>query len=198
MSIQPIIPTLIRSGSQLARAFNLRNVQIQQPRKSDYQISQGDAPDEQLYLSSLGTKVLVDLTFHGTTYVDEDGNTFSFPDFVCETVLVSINQTKNIVKTPIQGKKGTVKEYIGLGDYALTVNGIITGSNGVYPRSDVQTLKVLMCCNEAITVTSWYLQMFDINSIVIDSFDCNQDEGGYSRQPFSIQASSDEDTNLRF
>lgn len=198
MSIQPIIPTLIRSGSQLARAFNLRNVQIQQPRKSDYQISQGDAPDEQLYLSSLGTKVLVDLTFHGTTYVDEDGNTFSFPDFVCETVLVSINQTKNIVKTPIQGKKGTVKEYIGLGDYVLTINGIITGSNGVYPRSDVQILKVLMCCNEAITVTSWYLQMFDINSIVIDSFDCNQDEGGYSRQPFSIQASSDEDTNLRF
>lgn len=198
MSNVPIIPTLIRSGTQIARAFNLRNVQIQQPRKSDYQIDQGQPQDEQLYLSALGTKVLVDLTFHGTTYVDEDGNTFSFPDFVCETVLVSVNQTKNIVKTPIQGKKGTVKEYIGLGDYQVNINGIIVGPNGVYPRADVQILKVMLCCNEAITVTSWYLQMFDINSIVIDSFDINQDEGGYSRQPFSISASSDEYTNLRF
>lgn len=193
-----IVPTTVRSIEQLARRFNLQNVRILKPQKQDFQIDQGSTPDPQLYLSTLGTPVLVDLTFHGDTYVDENGNTFSFDDFVLVTVLITISQTKNIVKTPIQGRKGTVKEYIGLGDYQVNIAGILTGTNGVYPRTDVQTLKTIVCAPVALTVTSWYLQMFDINSLVIDSYDIGQDEGGYSRQPFTITTSSDEQVNLRF
>lgn len=192
-----IIPSLIKSGSQLARQFNLQNVQIIQPKKSDYQIEAGELPDPQLYLSTLGTSVLIDLTFHAGSYTD-GLSTYSWSDFVLETILCSVNQTKNIVKTPIQGRNGTVKEYIGMGDYSVTINGIMCGSNGVYPKADVQALKVILTAPVPITVTSWFLQMFDINSLVFDSFDINQDEGGYSRQPFSIQASSDEEVDLRF
>lgn len=195
-----IIPQVVKSGLQLARQFALQNVTIVQPKKSDFQIPQNsdNPPDPQLYLSTLGTKVLVDLTFHGQTYQNELGLTFSFPDITLETVLLSINQTKNIVKTAIQGRKGTVKEYIGMGDYTLSINAIITGANGSYPKSDVQDMIIMAQCPNAITVTSWYLNMFTINSIVIDSYDINQDEGGYSRQPISLTASSDEQANLRF
>lgn len=193
-----IVPTTVRSISQLASKFNLQNVRILKPQRQDFQIDQGTAPDPQLYLSTLGTPVLVDLTFHGETYIDETGNTFSFDDFIMVTVLITLSQTKNIVKTAIQGRKGTVKEYIGMGDYGVNIAGILTSTNGVYPRNDVQILKTILCAPIAITVTSWYLQMFDINSIVIDSYDIGQDEGGYSRQPFSISASSDEQVNLRF
>ena len=190
----------INSPSQLARQFNLNNVQIIQPQQSNFQIApSANVQDPQLYLSLLGTKVLVDLTFHGMNYTDENGQLFQFDDFVLETVLLSVTQNKNIVRTKIQGKKGSVKEYISLDDYSVQVNGIIVGSNGAYPKNDVQTLLTILNCNEALTVTSWYLQLFGINALVIDSgASLNQDEGQYSRQAFSIPCVSDEATNLRF
>jgi hypothetical protein len=193
-------PIVIRSASQLARQFNLQNVRILQPSKSNFQLpTQTNIPDPQLYLSLLGTKVLVDLTFHGKTYTDELGNVVTFDDMVLETVLASVTVNKNIVKTQIQGRKGAVKEYIGLGDYDVSISGIIVGGNGIYPRTEVQQLISIIQCNEAITVTSWYLQMFGINSLVIDNgASINQDEGQYSRQPFTIPCISDEDENLRF
>ncbi|MCC8426579.1 DUF6046 domain-containing protein [Mucilaginibacter sp. UR6-11] len=193
-----VTPAVVRNASQLARAFNLQNVHISQPQQSDFLIPQSGSIDPQLYLSSLGTKVLVDLTFHGQTYQNELGQVFTFPDITLETVLLSVGQTKNIVKTAIQGRKGTVKEYIGLGDYQLTINAIITGQNGSFPKGDVQDMIIMAECPNAITVTSWYLNMFSINSIVIESYDINQDEGQYSRQPISLNASSDQQSNLKF
>ena len=195
-----IIPTIVRNQSQLARQFNLQNVNIIRPSQSDFILPDDTStPDPQLYLSVLGTKVLIDLTFVGKTYKDELGNVYSFPDFTLETVLLSVTQNKNIVKTQIQGRKGTIKEYINLGDYDITINGILTGGNGQYPKSDVQTLSTIMNCNESIEVTSWYLQIFGINAIIIDSgASINQNEGQYSIQPFSIPCVSDDDVNLRF
>lgn len=194
-----IIPTVVRSALQLARTFALQNVQIIQPQKQNFNIPDNQSPpDQQLYLSLLGTKVLIDLTFHGQTYQNESGHLFTFPDIILETVLISVSQAKNIVKTPVQGRKGTIKEYIGLGDYQLTINAIICGDNGVYPKQDVQDMIIMCECPDAITVTSSFLNMFSINSIVIDNYDINQDEGQYSRQPISITASSDQEVNLSF
>ncbi|MEB0262296.1 DUF6046 domain-containing protein [Mucilaginibacter sp. 10I4] len=193
-----IVPTVVSSATQLARRFRLQHVEIVQPQKSDFLIPNGDAQDPQLYLSTLGTKVLVDLTFAGQTYKNELGMEYTYPNITLETVLLSVNQTKNIVKTAIQGRKGTVKEYISMGDYTVSINAIITGANGAYPKQDVQDIINMCQCPEAITVTSWYLNMFSINSIVIDSYDINQDEGQYSRQAISLNASSDEQSNLRF
>lgn len=194
-----IVPTVVRSLNQLSRQFALQNVQIIQPTRPQFNIPDNeDPPDPQLYLSQLGTKVLIDLTFHGQTYQNELGQSFTFPDITLTAVLISINQTKNIVETPIQGRKGTVKEYVGMGDYALTMNVIIAGDNGVYPRSDVQDMITMLECPDEITVTSWYLALFKIFSVLVKSYDCNQDEGMYSRQPISIDAVSDEEVNLRF
>jgi len=197
MSI-PIIPTVVKSASQLARAFNLQNVRIIQPQKSNYIVPEGATPDPQLYSSLLGTSVLVDLTFLAQTYTNELGQQRSFADITLETVLLSVNQSKEIVKTKVQGRAGTVKEYISLGDYEVTIAAILTGTNGVYPKSDVQDMLTMLQCNNAVSVVSWYLDLFGINSIVIDSFDINQDEGAYSRQAISVTASSDTQANLRF
>ncbi len=196
-----VVPQVVRNVTDLARTFALQNVQIIQPQKQQFNIpdNSDNPPDPGLgYKSSLGTIVLVDLTFHGQTYQDESGQIFTFPDITLEAVLINLNQTKNVVKTQIQGRKGTVKEYVGMGDYALTINAIIAGANGVYPRSDVQNMIWMMNCPNAITVTSWYLQQFNVNSIFIETYDSNQDEGQYSRQPISITAVSDEEVNLRF
>jgi hypothetical protein len=146
----------------------------------------------------LGTIVLADILFHGRVYTNESGIIVAFPDILLQNVLLSVNQTKNIVKTAIVGRSGTIKEYIGLGDFELSIRLIITGSNGVYPEADVQNIITMCNCNEAITVTSKYLNKFNIQYLVVESYDCNQDEGQYSRQPISITASSDRPVNLRF
>ncbi len=195
-----IIPTVVRELDQLQRRFYLQNVHIVKPKREDFNIPDNqDPPDPGLgYKSALGSPVLIDLTFHGQTYQNELGQTFTFPDITLETVLLNMGQTKNIVKTQVQGRRGTVKQYISLGDYILTINAIICGNNGVYPRSDVQSMITMLECPNPITITSWYLNMFLISSIVIDEYDCNQDEGQYSRQAISITACSDYEVNLRF
>jgi Domain of unknown function (DUF6046) len=195
-----IVPALVRNVSTLAQQFYLQNVNIIAPTSPDYINPEADnTPDPQLYLSALGTKVLVDLTFKGKSYYDENGQYFSFSDIRLETVLVSVTQNKNIVKTQIQGRKGTIKEYIGQGDYSIQIDGILLGSNGNYPKLNVQELIYVINCPESIDVVSWFLQMFGIYSIVIDSgAQINQEEGQYSKQPFSIPCLSDDNSNLRY
>lgn len=188
--------TPIQLGSEIVRAFNLQNVRIMN-EPAALNISQVTNIDKQLYLSKLGTPVMCDLTFEAGQYKMQDGRTFAFIKNVQVTVLITLQQTKNIVKTEIQGRNGTIKEYIGMGDYGVTINGILTGDNGHYPIEDLQRLKSVLVAPIAINVTSWYLQLFDIYSIVIDSFEMGQGEGAYSMQPFTINAVSDAEVELR-
>lgn len=192
--------TIISTGTNLAqeliRAYNLRNVNILPQPKNNYQISKASTVDAPLYLSALGTPILADLTFFGDTYTDDFGNEVSFDTLRLETVLITLNQTKNIVRTPIQGRPGTVKEYVAMGDYMVKIDGILTNVNGSYPKDQLSDLKNMLIAPVSIAVTSWYLQLFDIDYIMIDGYDIAQVEGGYSQQPFSIAASSDREVNL--
>lgn len=184
-------------GSGLIRAYNINGLQVLQAPKSEYQINQLTTQDVELYKSALGTPVLIDLTFQAGSYTDENNALQSFDQIILQTVLITLGQTKNIVKTEIQGRPGTVKEYIGLGDYTLNINGIITGTNGSYPKDQVAALKNMLVAPVPIKVTSWFIQLWDINNIVIDDFNINPEEGGYSYQPFTIDASSDYYSPLR-
>ncbi|MEI8137589.1 MAG: DUF6046 domain-containing protein, partial [Bacteroidota bacterium] len=68
-------------------------------------------------------------TFSNLSLTDKStGNTI-----VIDTALFNVTQTKNIITTSIQGRNGTVKEYISLGDYNVTIKGVLTGTNGLYP-----------------------------------------------------------------
>lgn len=188
----------------LRREFRLDNVNIvnalppvtivpstpQQPG-NDYNISKSSNRDKELYKSTLGTPVYTNLQFTGKSYTAQNGEQKSFKTLVFDAVLMTVNQSKNIVTTAIQGRDGTVKEYIGMGDYSLTINGIITGANGHYPADEVRDLKRLLDAPIAIEVVSWYLQNLDIANIVIKDYTIEQVEGGYSYQRFSINALSD-------
>lgn len=164
--------------------------QVNQP-ENGFTISQQTRIDPVLYKSALGTPVYTNLQFTGKNYEDQYGRPKQFPTLVFDTVIMTVNQSKNIVTTAIQGRDGTVKEYIGMGDYVITINGIITGANGHYPVDEVRELKKMLDAPIAIDVVSWYLQNLDISTIVIKDYDIPQVEGGYSYQRFSINALSD-------
>lgn len=148
------------------------------------------APDPKLYNSKLGTPVLADITVPAFEYT-VDGITYYVPEFKSYECLISVNSSKNIVKTVIQGLKGTVKEYISDGDDMVVIDGIITGQNGNYPFEAVQDLKKLVAAPVAFKITSRYLQNLDIDTLVIEGSEINQEEGGYSYQKFKLYCVTD-------
>lgn len=197
--------------NQLRQAFNipdsvtvlagtaiLSNVPVKPTKAESFTIDNSPVSDAPLYTSKLGTPVFADLEFLGGRY--ETNSPGIFKDFEAvkfDAVLITVNQAKKIIRTEIQGRDGTVKEYIGMDDYEVNINGIITGANGVRPTSEVDALKKVMDAPIAIDVVSAYLQALGIDQIVVLSCAWEQDEGGYSYQTFSINAVSDVPQELR-
>jgi hypothetical protein len=160
-------------------------------------IPTGVDPDPAMYLSPLGTPVVADIVFEGGTYTDDEtGRQITFETITLATVLVNMNQPKRIVLTPIQGRDGSVKEYIGMDDYQITIQGVITGPNGTYPMREVAALHAMLKAPITIPVVSAYLQLFDIFNIVVVDFSFDQEPGGYSKQNFVLNAISDKPVEL--
>lgn len=187
--------------NQLIEAFALNGVKIipvtQNPYLGKTPADPGqDDPivrdsDYNLLGTSLGNPVYTNLTILSGSYTDDSGRVITYPRIDLEGILMTVSLPRNVVKTEIQGRNGSVKEYIGEGDAAIGINGIITGLNGQYPEADItQFLQVIMA-PVALQVVSPYLQRLGIYSIVFEDRDINQTSGGYSYQTFSLNAISD-------
>lgn len=150
-------------------------------------------PDPGLgYKSDLNTKVYADVTFKDVTYTDNNGKEITTPQMTFQAILVSVIFPRNIVKTEIQGRDGTVKEYIGEGDAQVTFTGVITSiGNGIYPEETISELMRIIKAPVAIPVICTHLQNLGVYSVVFDERTFEQEEGGYSYQTFSISAVSD-------
>ena len=147
--------------------------------------------------TDFGTPVWVDVTFNSVTYSDATGKETITPKITFQAILISVSFPRNIVKTEIQGRNGTVKEYIGEGDAQISFRGIITGNNGHYPIAEVAELMKLIKAPVAIPVISTYLQTMDIDSVIFEDRNLEQEEGGYSYQTFSLNAISDTPQELK-
>ena len=124
--------------------------------------------------------------------------------------LITVSQDPIIVKQNSIGSDGTVKTYIGQDDFKIQIEGNIhniTASEGIYPNGAMIALQNILNdqgINFGIIVDSPYLNMFGsnnytksidnvtgINFLVITNCEFPQEEGGYSRQKFTITAISD-------
>lgn len=163
--------------------------------------------------SYLNTPVMSNLSICANNYTTSAGLQVTFPDLNFDAVIFEVRQTKNIIYTPIQGRDGTVKEYIGNGDFDIVCKGVIAGVNGRYPDKTngaqvgiqsektinvVDNLLAFLNCNQEVTINSWYLtQIFGVYQIVITDYDLAQEEGMYGLQRFSFTAKSDTPFNVR-
>lgn len=187
--------------SQLVQRYNLQNTQVLVAKKNNPysgKINQTSVTDKVLYKSQLGTPVFTNLTFKSVSWVDPiTGISTSTKELTFDMVLLTVSQAKKIVKTEIQGRNGTVKEYIGDDDYQISINGIITGGgnypggNGHYPVEAVRDLKVLLNAPVTLPVVCDYLLNLDIHNIVVTDYAFAQEPGGYSKQAFTINGISD-------
>jgi hypothetical protein len=149
-------------------------------------------------VSQLGTLVFSDLDISAVSY-SKDGQNFDTKKINIDTVLFEVNQEKHIIRTAVQGRDGTVKEYISDGDYAVSIRGVITGRNGEYPQDAVRDFIEFLKAPVSVKVNSWFLGQFGITDIVVLNYSLSQAEGLQNSQPFQINAVSDTpfEVNLR-
>jgi hypothetical protein len=203
MALTPTTKTVVIPNvplTQLVRNFNVTNVRPLVVRDNPYDgvINQLDDRDAELYKSALGTPVVIDLLFKSVTYTDFNKNRKITTDEVrLQTVLCTVSRPSIIVKTQIQGRNGTVKEYISKDDYVITINGIISGQNGQYPETEALALQQIANAPVAIPVVSRFLNALEIFNIVVEDYSMPQTAGGISKQDFTINSISDDPIELQ-
>ena len=191
---------------QLAEAFGLKLLKIgvykagiasaqanapKQPKDNPYTQIPPAEVDRVIATSKLGTSVYTNLEIQGGSYTI-NGRTFTYPSLKVDTVIMTVNDSKHIVKTQISQRKGTVKEYISDGDSMINIKIIFTGANGnTFPIDDVAAMEKILKAPVPLKVNSWWLQAQDIDTIVIENASKPQKEGFYSSQLYDINASSD-------
>lgn len=132
------------------------------------------------------TDIETSVVFDSVKYGD-----ITTPTLVLSQILISVTFPRNIVKTTIQGRNGTVKEYIGEGDASISFRGVLTAKNGGNPKDQIADLKKIISAPVAIPVGCAYLQNLGIYSVVFEDRTLEQEEGGFSYQAFTLNAVSD-------
>ena len=116
--------------------------------------------------------------------------------------IITVTQERNIVCTVVQGRDGTVKEYISDGDYSVDVSAAIlpdgdSADGGFmnvedrYPLPELQDLLELLREKQALEVQSDFLDLFKIHSVAVKSYSVAQ-ETHSNRQAIALSLLSDE------
>ena len=145
--------------------------------------------------------------FENSNYIGNPTQTrlvFKYKDRVTELIecIITVNQEKNIVTTPMEGRDGTIKEYISDGDFTISVDAAVSNFkintdgdaentwNTDYPKLKVKSLASLLKIKDTLEVHSEFLAFFKIQNVVIKSYGMVQ-ETHSNRQAFNIQMLSD-------
>lgn len=165
--------------------------ELQRTEQAQYQIGEPLKPSADPNKSYLGLPVFAPLTFKDGSYLTAEGKRQTYRGMTLQAVLLNISQSKNVVKTAVAGRNGTVKEYVSDGDYIINIQGVIANSIAEYPEQDVTRLIDILKVPAAIDVVCPVLQMHGIYSIVIESYNLPSTEGKINVQRFEIEAISD-------
>lgn len=152
--------------------------------------------------SLLGTPIYSSLIFKALSGTDlnnlpEPVKKIVSQDFEMTQILMVVNQSKNIVRTAMNGRNGTVKEYISDGDYSITVDGLIVGEFPlVYPSDSIKALKTFKELSQSIEVAGQFLSLFGITNVVVNDFSYHELEGFRNQVAFRILMWSDTDFKI--
>ncbi len=119
-------------------------------------------------------------------------------EIILTECILTVTQERNIVTTALQGRSGTIKEYISDGDYEIEVMAALQpaleGESFVppdrYPLDELTAFIKLLQGQDSVDVQSDFLDMFGISSAVVKSYKMDQQTHS-NRQTFSITLLSD-------
>lgn len=115
-----------------------------------------------------------------------------------DEVLLEVSQSVNVVTTAINGRDGTIKEYVSAGDWNVSVRGVLVNYDDGYnaPLEKFQTLLQLCSLPLALECESNYLQLFEIFNLVVTEKSFPQSKGFQNVQPFELSCISDKPIQL--
>lgn len=156
-------------------------------------------------LSWMGTPVVYPFWFKRGNYKVYSSNgelqNYMLSDFMMPAAtLIDFSRAKNIVKTPVLGSNGTVKELYSFDDWKIRVRGVCldddrrkSAKTAVEQKEEL--LKWERVCSSVEVVGSLFNEK-NISVITINSISFTQLEGKPGIIPFEMECESDEDLVL--
>lgn len=118
---------------------------------------------------SIGSSILGTPIFESIAFQIPDSSEMYYFD---HAPMVQVKLRKNIVKSEITNRPGTVKEYINIDDYRVKIQGLLVNHNGDdAPFEAIEILKQIVAPGVALRVESKLLQIFGIYNLVVGEFD---------------------------
>ena len=191
----PIIEKAVRPSPQ--KAFTVVKAVAFDKVKQFLIPNTGTPEDAVIGKSFLGTPVYTRVTLK-REFDTTIGNDIAGDGYIkFDNAILTVTQAKNIIKTPIQGRNGTVKEYISDADYTIVIRCQIT-SNYAYkfPQEELDYLTDLLTLQNEIVIDSDFLNLFGISYAVVESYDFGQIEGSRGRVDFTCTLVSDQPIEL--
>lgn len=159
--------------------------------------------------SLFGTPVFSNFEIKAGEYTDLEGNIIQFEGIRIDNIMFDVTQERNIVRTQISGRNGTIKQFISDGDLVINCSGELTGrtvqeNNGFSlswligaPEEEVRKLKAITSVPREIEVISEFLDFFNVTTVVISQPSFSQKEGSREGILFQMQMYSDTPIELK-
>ena len=175
--------------------FNAKYSLPEEPEPDDREADRYGMP---LAPNNEGTGLLGLPVFAQVHFLPQPG----FPGIVLNDPIVEVSRDKIILTTEVQGRDGSVKEYISNGDYAVTIRGILA-SNPLdgrvarrYPEAEVLALKKVVDVPEALAVGGRLFRLLGIRNLVIKSVSWPALPGFTNLQAYELRCLSDDPIEL--
>jgi len=161
------------------KALNIIVTQNFNDKKSDIisTFATAHTSDNFIRKSKLGNPVYSEVVIKKSQDIVVDSDSFSSEKGYIrfDTCIVTVNQQRNIIKTPIQGRNGTVKEYISDGDYSINIKGSILGDGAdKLPEKIIKDAHTLFIEPNELWLECEFLRYFGIQYCVIESYNIDQ------------------------
>lgn len=180
-------PALAAAVNRLLRTTNKEDFQVALKAATEayvgYQVNEIDAakdygPGAFDRLAGVPIFQPLVLSFEGTT-------------LQLDSAVVNVSRPKQIVVTEIEGRDGSVKEFINNGDFNISISGLVSNNNWIYPIEKVQQLHSFMKRKSNIEVNHEILNGLGIYEIVVTSYAFDKTPF-INCQPYSFEALSDD------
>jgi hypothetical protein len=188
---------LIKAGERVDKKFGVVEIDgYKFIAKNKY----GDKVPEALMLYYVSDE---QITIQGVFDEDENPTESCTSNVVCFIDLVAsvtVQSSKNLVLTQVQGRDYTRKELVSGGDLSFSVTGKIVGDQrGVYPENDVKKFIQIMQYGGIIKVNHYLFSQFNIKQIIVKDYNLNSSD--YKNvQPYSfncVAVEPDEDVLIQ-
>jgi Domain of unknown function (DUF6046) len=112
--------------------------------------------------------------------------------------VMSIRCRKTIVETPMVERDGSVREYISMDDYTLSIRGVVVNHFGQYPQDDLTILRDLWIQKKPLQIRSVLSDIYlkGNQKVVITNFEIPEYGGTKHVRSFAMELVEDKELTL--